>query len=117
NHVRRVINPEALTVRPVTDKVTALSEASMSKYLKEWGFEKKSNGKDYVYFDGYERDDVRLYRLDWARKMMMWREKMEVYPRDNEEEALEPIVQEGEKKKVLVTHDESTFYANDARKE
>ena len=42
---------------------------------------------------------------------------MEVYPRDNEEEALEPIVQEGEKKKVLVTHDESTFYANDARKE
>ena len=34
DRTRRVIIPEALTVGPVAENVTALSEATMSKYLK-----------------------------------------------------------------------------------
>jgi hypothetical protein len=44
-------------------------------------------------------------------------EKMDFYEGENEENILEPVILEGDKKIVFVTHDESTFYANDGKKD
>ena len=120
DHVRKVILPDVLSTGIISEelgnKLKSLSQTTVSKYLKLWGFDYKSTGKDFMYIDGHERQDVKEYRLQWARQMMEWKKRMEFYPYGNEEEVVQPTLREEEKKVVLVTHDESTFYANDGKK-
>ncbi|KAG0771949.1 hypothetical protein G6F22_016081 [Rhizopus arrhizus] len=48
--------------------------------------------------------------------MLEYMEKMDFYSGETEEDVLEPnALPEGERKCVFVTHDESTFYANDGK--
>lgn len=47
--------------------------------------------------------------------MMHFKKRMDTYPVDDEDTIIPPILAEGEKKVVLVTHDESTFYSNDGK--
>src|SRR5207237_7375024 len=61
--------------------------------------------------------DVVLYRQEWAKQMLEYRRKMETYEGDEMEKVNPPTeLNEGEKKLVLVTHDECTFYSNDVKK-
>lgn len=46
---------------------------------------------------------------------MEYKRRMATYPTGDEEQSIEPELSEGEKKIVLVTHDECTFYANDGK--
>ena len=82
--------------------------------MKEWGFNYKHHSKE-IYIDGHERDDVVAYRQAWAKRMMGYKRQMETYSGDHEEIVTGPSLHPGEKQIVMVTHDESTFYANDAR--
>ncbi|KAG2191293.1 hypothetical protein INT47_005117 [Mucor saturninus] len=92
----------------------SVAETTISKYLYEWGYAYRKN-KKMIYFDGHEREDVVAYRDKWSRRMMEYMEKMDFYAGENEENILEPELEDGEKKLVFVTQDESTFYANDGK--
>lgn len=93
----------------------SVCETTLSKYLHEWRYMYRKN-KKAIYFDGHEREDVIAYRDEWSRRMMSYMESMEFYAGENEENVLEiPEWKEGDSKFVFVTHDESTFYANDGK--
>ena len=47
--------------------------------------------------------------------MMAYKTRMATFAGDLEEVIVEPELSDGDKKLVLVTHDESTFYANDGQ--
>lgn len=66
-----------------------------------------------VYYDGHEREDVVQYRKEWTKRMLAYSEKMRRYEGDNMEQEILLSLRDGEQELVLVTHDESTFYAND----
>ncbi|OAD79520.1 hypothetical protein PHYBLDRAFT_162583 [Phycomyces blakesleeanus NRRL 1555(-)] len=63
-------------------------------------------------YDGDERKDVVQYRHAWAKRMMAYKEYMSEFTRENEEIEVSPLLSENQKKLVMVTHDESTFYAH-----
>ncbi|KIJ31296.1 hypothetical protein M422DRAFT_186218, partial [Sphaerobolus stellatus SS14] len=80
----------------------------------EWRYGKKKNG---MYIDGHEREDVIAYRIEFLNRMKEYFTRMAIY--DNEGNAILPsgfAVPDGCFRLILVTHDESTFYANDRRK-
>ncbi|KIJ44951.1 hypothetical protein M422DRAFT_251574 [Sphaerobolus stellatus SS14] len=77
----------------------------------EWRYGKKKNG---MYIDGHEREDVIAYRIEFLNCMKEYFTRMVIY--DNEGNAILPsafAVPGGCFRLILVTHDESTFYAND----
>ena len=75
------------------------------------GFDYKTIRKG-VYFDGHERQDVREYRDNVF--IPRWNELSMRFVRFNEDGTWEiPQLPDGMKPLVLVTHDESTFNAND----
>lgn len=69
-----------------------------------------------LYFDGHEREDVVAYRQEWARRIMTYREYSETYEYDDVSVGIPPTFTGDIKQHVFVTHDESTFYANDHQK-
>jgi hypothetical protein len=85
------------------------------RWLKKMGFTYKDAKKD-VYFDGHEREDVVKYRNEVFLKI--WQESSRRFVIFKEDGSWEkpPGRQPGEKPLVLVTHDESTFNANDGKR-
>lgn len=69
--------------------------------------------KNRVYYDGHEREDVVEYRIEFTKKFLCLFSRMRHYGAEDmgimilSEETQEPEV-------VLVYHDETTFYAEDA---
>ena len=57
-----------------------------------------------MYIDGHEREDVKKYRVE---------KFMEKYGGDDMNIVEPPELSQGEKRHVLVVHDESLFYSND----
>ncbi|KAI8327525.1 hypothetical protein BC941DRAFT_364787 [Chlamydoabsidia padenii] len=102
----------------VIPEVTGISgnvgEKTLWRYLAEWGYSHKRNSKD-VYFDGHDREDVVVYRGEWTKRMMEYKVRMESYDPEDVTMVTEPELASQEKKLVMVTHDESTFYANDGK--
>jgi hypothetical protein len=96
-----------------------ISERTARQWLKrfQWRYSQKKKG---MYIDGHEWDDVVAYRQqfvsrffkDYAPRMFTW---------DHEGNMTRPangfaIPNNRPFRLILVTHDESTFYANDERK-
>ena len=83
------------------------------RWLKKLGFNWRDVRKG-VYVDGHEREDVVGYRQNeflpqlaaLRPSLVEWDAKLKRVPKE---------LPNGEKWKVFVTHDESTFYANDGR--
>ena len=72
-----------------------------------------------MYIDGHEREDVVKYREEFLERWKEYEKRMVTYDNDGNIEH-EPtgfaVPQRGRFRLILVTHDESTFYANDRRK-
>ncbi|KAJ7149711.1 hypothetical protein C8R46DRAFT_857159, partial [Mycena filopes] len=115
-----------------SDMQTMLDEAGIHKrsisvqtarrWLKQldWRYGRRKNG---MYVDGHEREDVVAYRAAFVKRWLeQYEPRMVVY--DNDGKVIknpEGYVLQGKFKGqpfriILVTHDESTFYANDRRK-
>ncbi|KAG2221800.1 hypothetical protein INT45_013296 [Circinella minor] len=109
-HLNTVIIPEIIGVTGQVSHVT------LWRYMKEWGYSYKRHSKQ-IYVDGHERKDVVSYRQSWAKRMMGYKRQMETYSGDNEEIVTPPSLHSGQKQIVMVTHDESTFYANDGKQQ
>lgn len=72
-----------------------------------------------MYIDGHERDDVVKYWEEFLRRWEEYEKRMVTY--DNDGNILTnpsgfPVPQGPHFRLVLVTHDESTFYAHDQRR-
>ena len=112
DNIKKFIDEDVI---PATLGVTgSVGKTTVARYLYEWGYSYRKN-KKAIFFDGHERPDVVEYRQAWSKRMLKYMERSEFYQGDNQEEVLEPVLNDGEKKIVFVTHDESTFYANDGK--
>jgi hypothetical protein len=72
-----------------------------------------------MYVDGHEREDVVAYRREFIQRWKQYEKRMTTYSNDGiptEPQGGFAVPQIGWFKLILVTHDESTFYANDQRK-
>jgi hypothetical protein len=99
-----------------------ISERTARRWLNrmEWRFKKTPKG---MYIDGHERPDVVAYRTAFVRRWFrLYEPRMHHY--DNNGELINHEVDEtsscvddqiDSQELILVTHDESTFYAQDRR--
>ena len=93
----------------------SVSTNTASRWLNVLGYTFKQNRQD-IYYDGHERPDVIEYRKLFLNEIFEL-EKWMLKPLDDNIMVLEePILNENEKCHILITHDESTFYANDGKK-
>ncbi|KIJ33502.1 hypothetical protein M422DRAFT_264432 [Sphaerobolus stellatus SS14] len=98
------------------EKKVKITVRTAQKWLHklEWWYGKKHNG---MYIDGHEWEDVVTYCAEFLQRMKEYMRCMVTY--DNDGNPLNPQgfqVEGGQFRIILVTHDESTFYANDQRK-
>lgn len=85
------------------------------RWLNKLGL-KYSTYRKGVYFDGHEREDVVNYRQEhFLPRWKRYRERFVVFQEDGSFSAKQDL-SSGQKPLVLVTHDESTFNANDGQK-
>ena len=94
----------------------SVGQTTLWRFMHEWGFKFRRASKD-IYYDGHEREDVVAYHKLWSKRMVEYKKCMEVYQVDCVENVIQPSLIPDEKKLVLVTHDESTFYANDGKQQ
>lgn len=91
------------------------SEKTLRAWLRRLSLEFITH-RQGVYYDGHERDDVVAYRKQFLERMAAYEPFMAQFTDDCEVIIL-PELRDGGKQVVLVTHDESHFYANDGRRQ
>ncbi|KAJ7118185.1 hypothetical protein C8R44DRAFT_625831, partial [Mycena epipterygia] len=100
----------------------SISVWTARRWLKnlDWQFGHRKNG---MYVDGHEREDVVAYRTAFVKRWLEQYEPRMVEYDNNRNVKKTPVGYVLERKfrgqpfrLILVTHDESTFYANDCRK-
>lgn len=97
------------------DSTRRIRARTARRWLKKMGFVYKDVKKD-VYFDGHEREDVVKYRNEvFLKNWQEFSRRFVIFEEDGSWEK-PPGLRPGEKPMVLVTHDESTFNANDGKR-
>jgi len=99
-------------------KKRAISVRTAHRWLKKlnWRYGRKKNG---MYIDGHEREDVVEYRNQFIKRWREYEKRMVTYDNNGNVDSIPsgfPVPQGHRFRLILVTHDESTFYANDRRK-
>jgi hypothetical protein len=69
--------------------------------------------KKGYFVDGHERTDVVRMRDIFCAYIEKVESRMRDFTGDNRETEVLPVLREGEREVVLITHDECIFYAND----
>ncbi len=87
------------------------------RWLKSLGYRygRRRNG---MYIDGHERADVVAYRKRFCERWKEYEKRMVTFDNEGNETLPKgfPVPQGPRFRLILVTHDESTFYASDRRK-
>jgi hypothetical protein len=92
------------------------SERTASDWLCKLGFsvQNSSKRKGSIYVDGHEREDVVKCREGFVKRFVEnYLPRMTHYSGDHMEIEHPPVLDGDEKEIILITHDESTFKAND----
>ena len=98
------------------DAPVSVSRETARRWMVYLDFAACVTKKGY-YTDGHNRSDVVAYRDDeFLPAMAQYERRMDAYSGKEMETVIEPVLLEGEKKVVLITHDECTFYANDGKR-
>ena len=92
-----------------------ISDNTARAWLKHFGWEFRVERKD-VYYDGHEKPNVIEYRQDFLNKILELEKWMPKLLDDNIMILEEPVLDVNEKCHILITYDESIFYANDRKK-
>ena len=92
-----------------------ISVKTAQVWLKKLGWYHQKHHKD-IYYDGHEREDVIKYRELFLSQMQEYEKLMPKPSESNILDIIEPLLNQGEKRYVLITHDECVFYANDGKK-
>jgi hypothetical protein len=93
----------------------SVSESTAKRWLHKLGWHPDEH-RQGVYYDGHDREDVVEYNLQFVRRMFERAERMETYSGDDSEVVAQPTLAPGQKKAVLITHDECCFHAHDGPK-
>jgi transposase len=94
----------------ISNAPESISIKTSCRWMKFLGFKLKSMTKGY-YTDGHNREDVAEYRDEvFLPRMLEYERRMEDYTGEDMSTVIAPELREGEKRVVLITHDESTFY-------
>lgn len=112
--VKSFIESEVFSRIGIEEEKT-ISERTCQIWLNELGWFHQKHRKD-VYYDGHEREDVVKYREKFLSQMQEYERFM---PKPSENDIMiivEPSLGPGEKRYILVVHDESIFYSNDGKK-
>jgi hypothetical protein len=97
------------------EKETAITEKTARVWLNRLGWYHQKVRKD-IYLDGHERPDVILAREKFLEKISSFENLIPIPSDDNIMVLNEPTLAPGEKKHMVVVHDESVFCANDGQK-
>ena len=95
-----------------------ISLRTAQRWLRKlgWRYGRKRNG---MYIDGHERVDVVNYRKDFVARWAEYEKRMVLFGNDGNIVSVPdgfPVEQVGRFRLILLTHDESTFFAEDRRK-
>ncbi|THU79940.1 hypothetical protein K435DRAFT_810298 [Dendrothele bispora CBS 962.96] len=113
------VNSEEVQKKLCTEdgKAVTITIRTAQRWFKklDWRYGKKSRG---MYIDGHEREDVVRYRNDFVQRWKEYEKRMVTFDKDGNPTMPNGFeVPQGPRfRLVLVTHDESTFYAHDRRK-
>jgi hypothetical protein len=107
DHVSEVIFPSL-----GYEREKKISKNTAHRWLHNMGWSYNKFRKD-IYVDGHERDDVVEYRKKFLDQMEIYERYMPIFDGENMEHVIWPSLNSGEKKHILVTHDESVFFSND----
>ncbi|KAG2214173.1 hypothetical protein INT45_005263 [Circinella minor] len=102
-----VIIPQAFSV------LGNISMSVLRNYMHEWGFMYRRHKKN-IYFDRHGRPNVVAYHQEWAQEMIKLKTFMDNYEGEEEEVVVSLELPDGAPKIVTVTHDEATFFSNEA---
>ena len=95
-----------------------VSESTATRWLHFLGM-KYGAYKKGMYVDGHERADVVQYRTEFLERMLEYEKRMTKYEDKIVDDgilvAVEPILDKGVRRLVLVTHDESCFSSNEGK--
>ena len=92
-----------------------ISNTTVCVWLKHFGWTFHIGAKD-IYYDEYEQSDVLEYWQEFLAEMKQLEQWMPKPSDDDIMILIEPNLNEGDKRHILVTHDKSVFYANDGKK-
>ncbi|KIJ42811.1 hypothetical protein M422DRAFT_170581 [Sphaerobolus stellatus SS14] len=113
-------SPELQELLAARDAKLTISVRTARQWLKklDWRYGQKQNG---MFIDGHEHEHVVKYRNSLVERWLEERgyeKRMILYDNDNNDISTPNgfPVEGGRFRLILVTHDESTFYANDCRK-
>ncbi|OAD74318.1 hypothetical protein PHYBLDRAFT_144765 [Phycomyces blakesleeanus NRRL 1555(-)] len=98
-----------------TQKAERRTVVDLKKYLNEMLFPSCLGNNQDVYYDGHERQDLIQYCYAWAMRMIGYKQCLSDFTGEDEEIEMTSLLLENQKKLVMVTHDESTFYAHDEK--
>ena len=90
-----------------------ISRRTAVNWLAQLDFQYQDYRQGSTYVDGHERPDVAAHRNQFVMEMEEWQRRMNVYVGDNMETCIQPELNPGEQKIVLVTQDECIFQAHD----
>jgi hypothetical protein len=101
---------EKTLFKEIPNAPDTISTRTAARWMKFLGFSPKLQTKGY-YTDGHNRADVTAYRDKVFLPIIVeYERRMVDYTGDDMETLVLPELSEGEKRVVLITHDESTFY-------
>jgi hypothetical protein len=111
-----IAKPEVQERLGAKAKVILKRTAQRWLHKLDWRYGRKWNG---MYINGHECTDVVEYRNQFLRRWQEYKKRMVTYDNDgNIQHTPEgfPVAQPGRFCLILLTHDESTFYANNRHK-
>jgi hypothetical protein len=106
------LNNEILRTIPNAPEKVSLSTAT--RWMRSLGFSPHRHGKNY-YVDGHERPDVVADRNErFLPKMEAYESRMFGWEGENMEIRIDPVLLPGVLPVIIIVHDESIVYSNDA---
>lgn len=100
--------------RPKLYKRNGIRARSARRWLRRMGYRYRNIRKG-IFLDGHEREDVTIYRQEFIQILTQLQPLIVEY--DNNGIMIEKSPMRGERLRVLMAHDESTFSANNARRQ
>ena len=91
-----------------------ISTRTARRWLKILGYHYQQQ-KQGIYYDGHEREDVVEYRQIFLSEMAKFEKYMATYEGEDMKR-IAPMLNLGEKERILVVHDECIFYSNDGNR-
>ena len=90
------------------NKTISISTAQQWLNIPGYHYQQQKQG---IYYDGHEREDVVEYRHIFLLEIAKFEKYMATYEGEDMKR-IAPILNLGEKKHILVVHDECIFYSN-----